>query len=205
MSAPRLGDAAAAAALRAGSVLLLATDTVCGLHARADFPAALARIADLKGRPQGKPLLVLAESLAQARSLCRPLSVAQAALCAAAWPGPFTFLLPARAGLEPALVDPQPGTVAVRVPGREDLRRLIGLAGGPLASTSANPSGEPPLTILADAVAAFGHGLAGWWEGDPGYDQGVGQPSALVDLTGDSPRILRAGPLPLPPPGPAVS
>lgn len=205
MSAPRLGDEAAAAELRGGSVLLLATDTVCGLHARADFAAALARIADLKGRAQGQPLLVLAASPEQAWTLCRPLTAAQMAVCGGAWPGPFTFLLPARAGLQPAVVDAGRSTIAIRVPGREDLRRLIGLAGGPLASTSANRTGEPPLTRLEDAVAEFEDGVAGWWDGDPGRDPAPGVPSALIDLTGDSPRVLRAGPLPLPPAGPAVS
>lgn len=205
MSAPRLEEEAAATALRGGSVLLLATDTVCGLHARADCPAALARIADLKGRAPGQPLLVLAASPAEAWTLCRPLTAAQRAVCAGAWPGPFTFLLPARAGLEAAVVDTGRATIAIRVPGRGDLRRLIGLAGGPLASTSANRSGELPLTRLQDAVAAFGHGVAGWWEGDPDHDQERSVPSALVDLTGGSPRVLRAGPLPLPPADPAVS
>ncbi len=204
--APRLDLEAAAAALRSGAVLLLGTDTVCGLHARADCPAALARIAELKGRPHGQPLLLLAATPEQALSLCREVTGAQAALCAAAWPGPFTFLLAARAGLDPAVCDVGRGTVAVRVPAREDLRRLVGLAGGPLASTSANRSGQPPLTILADAVAAFGGGVAGWWDGDPagGADAaparaaGGGVPSALVDLTGAEPRVLRPGPLPLP-------
>jgi len=202
LSAPRLETAAAAEALRGGAVLLLATDTVCGLHARADFPAALARIAELKGRPAGQPLLVLAASFEQARALCRELTAAQAALCARCWPGPFTFLLPARAGLDPAVTDPRRGTVAVRVPAREDLRRLLELAAGPLASTSANRSGEPPLVQLPAAVAAFGDDVAGWWEGSEGAGAGGGTPSALVDLTGAAPRVLRPGPLPLPaPPG----
>lgn len=197
MSAPRLGTEAAAAALRDGAVLLLATDTVCGFHARADCAAALGAIAALKGRAAGQPLLVLAASTGQAASLCRPLDPSQEALCDRAWPGPFTFLLPACAGLEPAVVDARRGTVAVRVPGRADLRRLIERVGVPLASTSANRSGEPPLTDLADAVAAFGTGVAGWWEGEAGPGA-AGVPSALVDLTGPLPRVLRPGPLPLP-------
>lgn len=221
MSAPRLSTDAAAVALRGGAVLLLATDTVCGLHARADRAGPLAAISALKGRAPDQPLLVLAASAAQAAALCGPLSVTQLAVCEQAWPGPFTFLVPARADLEPAVVDARRRTVAVRVPGRADLRRLIELVGAPLASTSANRTGEPPLTDLAAAVAAFGDGVAGWWPGEaepggagPG-EAGPGEagpgappvPSALVDLTGPSPRILRPGPQPLPLPegGPAVS
>lgn len=203
-----LTDAAAAAALAGGGVLLLPTDTICGLHARADRPDALARIAALKGRAAGQPLLVLAASYDQATTLCGPLSAGQAALCRAAWPGPFTFILPAGAGLAGAVTDMARGTVAIRVPARADLRRLIEQAGGPLASTSANRSGQAPLAALAAAVDGFGDQVDGWWEGVPAPVDGsvaAGSPSALVDLTTDPPTLLRRGPVPLPEAGPGVS
>lgn len=205
MSAPRLDTGAAAAALAGGGVLLLPTDTICGLHARADAPEALARIAAIKGRPSGQPLLVLAASRGQALAMCRPLEGWQAGLLAAAWPGPFTFLLPAAGGLAAAVTDTVRGTVAVRVPGRADLRRLIELAGGALASTSANRTGEAPLVGLADAVSQLGGQVDGWWEGEGGEPAGAGAPSALVDLTSAPPRVLRPGPQPLPPAIPPVS
>ncbi len=200
---PLLDTAAAAAALARGGVLVLATDTICGLHARADRPAALARLVALKGRAPDKPLLVLAASLEQALALCGPVAGERRAQCAAAWPGPFTFILPARADLLAIISDKSLGTVAVRVPGREDLRELIALAGGPLASTSANRAGEPPLTVAREAALAFAGGVDGWWEGAPPGGTGGGLPSALVDLSGPPgtpPRVLREGPLPLPPP-----
>lgn len=205
MSAPALDTAAAAAALAAGRVLLLATDTICGLHARADRPEALARVLALKGRAPEQPLLLLAASLDQARGLCAPLTAAQAAHCAAAWPGPFTFLLPARPDLPAAVCDAARATVAVRVPGRSDLRRLVELAGAPLASTSANRTGEPALTTLPEALAAFGGGVDGWWEGEGAASRLPGAPSALVDLTTEPPRVLRAGPLAWTGAGPPVS
>ncbi len=192
-----LDTAAAATTLAAGGVLLLPTDTICGLHARADCPAALARLAALKGRAPEQPLLVLASSLERARELCLPLSSQQAAWCAAAWPGPFTFILPAGYRLPAAVRDVQRGTVAIRVPGRADLRRLIEQAGGALASTSANVTGERPLADLGAAVGAFGDRIDGWWAGeDP--QPAAGAPSALVDLTTSPPAILRPGPRPLP-------
>jgi len=196
-----LDTAAAAATLAAGGVLILPTDTICGLHARADCPAALARLAALKGRTPERPLLVLASSLDQARALCLPLSPEQSAWCAAAWPGPFTFILVAGDGLPAAVRDAQRGTVAIRVPGRADLRRLIEQAGGALASTSANVTGERPLTDLSTAVGAFGDRIDGWWAGDDPQPTAC-LPSALVDLTTSPPVILRPGPLPLPAPKP---
>jgi L-threonylcarbamoyladenylate synthase len=201
MSCPRLAGEAAAALLAEGGVLLLATDTICGLHARADQGAALERVLALKGRHPGQPFLLLASSLEQALSLCGPVSAGVQARCRAAWPGPFTFILPAAAGLHDLVRDGVRGTVAVRVPAREDLRRLIGQAGGPLASTSANRTGEAPLTGLEAALAAFGPLVDGWWGGDGEPGEGApGAPSALVDLTVAPPRILRPGPQPLPDP-----
>ena len=201
---PPLDTAAAASRLAAGGVLILPTDTICGLHARADRPAALARLAALKGRAPGRPLLVLASSLERARGLCLPLSPQQSAWCAAAWPGPFTFILPADERLPAAVRDLERGTVAVRVPGRADLRRLIEQAGGALASTSANATGDRPLADLEAALGVFGDRIDGWWAGeDP--QPAAGTPSALVDLTVSPPSILRPGPLPLPEPDPHVS
>ena len=207
-TAAPLDTAAAAALLAGGGVLVLPTDTVCGLHARADSAPALARLAALKGRAPDKPLLVLAASLAQALELCLPLSDAQRAQCAAAWPGPFTFILPARPELPAAVRDTERGTVAVRVPGRADLRELIDRAGGPLASTSANRAGEAPLLDLEAAAGAFAAAADGWWRGREGPGTGEGRPSALVDLCvppGAPPRVLREGPRPLPPPATGVA
>ena len=209
MTPPPLDTAAAAAAMANGGVLILPTDTICGFHARSDCVPALARIAELKGRPSEQPLLVLAASLEQALALCRPLDARQAMYCQAAWPGPFTFILPASPDLAPAVRDAARGTVAVRVPARPDLCRLIRLAGAPLASTSVNRSGAAPLGRLEQAVAAFGPLCDGWWAGeDPTGEGGAvpgGQASALVDLTREPPRVLRPGPRPLPWPGPRDS
>jgi L-threonylcarbamoyladenylate synthase len=199
MSCPRLDEEAAAAGLAGGCVLLLATDTICGLHARADQGAALERMHALKGRHPGQPFLLLASSLDQALSLCSPVAAGVRALCEAAWPGPFTFILPAADGLHDLVRDGARGTVAVRVPRRDDLRQLIRRAGGPLASTSANRTGEAPLADLDAAVAAFGPLVDGCWGGGGVPGGGApGAPSALVDQTVAPPRVLRPGPLPLP-------
>lgn len=197
MSPPLLSAVAAASALRQGGVLILATDTVCGLHACADQPGALARLVSIKGRAPEQPLLVLCASFEQARALCAPLTPRQEAHCRAAWPGPFTFILPAADGLPSGVCDHRRMTIAIRVPGRADLRLLIGMVGAPLASTSANLAGEPPLADPQGAAAAFADRIDGWWLGDAAA-AGTGSPSALVDLTVEPPAVRRAGPLPLP-------
>ncbi len=189
--------AAAAAALAGGDVVLLPTDTIPGLHARADHPAALARLAALKGRPPAKPLVVLAGSLAQATVVAAPVDERAATYLARCWPGPFSVILAAGPAVAPA-VTAGTGTVAVRVPALAWLRDLALAAGGPLASSSANLAGQPPAPDLATAVALFGEQVAWFTGGEDAKAAGSGVPSALVDLTTWPPRLLRAGPRPLP-------
>jgi L-threonylcarbamoyladenylate synthase len=184
--------AGVADALDRGQVLLLNTDTLPGLHARLDRPAALAALAALKGRADDKPLLVLAASEAEALSLAAPLDARWLPLLTACWPGPFTFVLAAGAGL-PRAVCSATETVAIRVPDRGPLQRLLALT-GPLASTSANLAGQAAATSLDDARARFA-GLAAW---DDGALAPEGAASALVALIDDAPRVLRPGPRPLP-------
>lgn len=197
-----LDSAAILARLAAGEVVLMATDTLPGLHARLDRPAALEALGALKGRADEKPFLVLAASMEQAMRLARPLSSATEAFLAACWPGPFTAILPAGKGLprrvtgrgEPGGGSGAAGTVAVRVPAWPELRGLLQVS-GPLVSSSANQAAEQAPGDLPAAMERF-RDLA-TWRALP--ESSVNKPSALVDLTGSRPRLVRAGPLPLPP------
>lgn len=202
MNAPGLLDdaGAAAAALAGGAVVLMPTDTVVGLHARVDHLPALALIAELKGRDAGRPLVVLAGSRAQAALVAMPVSSRQEALLARCWPGPFSMLLPARPDLA-AAVTGGTGRVAVRVPGLAWLRELVLAAGAPLASTSANLSGESAAPDFAAALARFGarvRAYAGPADTAATRSPAAAVASAVVDLATWPPRVLREGPRPLP-------
>jgi L-threonylcarbamoyladenylate synthase len=205
--APRTVDAGEAVRiLQSGGLILMATDTLPGFHCRADDSQAVARIAAIKGRGEGKPLLVLAGSIEQAGYVTGPLDDRQGALTKACWPGPFSIILPARAGLARE-VTAGSRTVAVRVPGLEFVRQLVLDAGFPVVSTSANLAGEAPALELTAAGERFGHLVDGIL--DPGLqrvkseavsaDSGrLSGPSALVDATVWPPAVLRDGPAPLP-------
>ncbi len=196
MASGRLGFEEAVSILDRGGVLLLPTDTLPGLHCRADRPAGVERVAGLKGRDDGKPLLVLAGSWGQTQGVCGPLTALQERVCRACWPGPFSLILPA-GGLLARRVTAGGTTVAVRVPRHPQLQRLILGVGFPLVSTSANLQGQPPCTELEEAMALFGPKVDGCWQPADGPAAGT-RPSALVDLSGPAPRVLRPGPLPLP-------
>lgn len=187
---------AAAGRLASGGVLLLATDTLPGLHARADLPVAVERVRSLKERDRARPLLLLAGSADQVRTLLAPLSPAQLLACDRCWPGPFTLILPAARDLFGHLTTPD-RTLAVRVPAHASLCRLIIAAGFPMVSTSVNQPGVPPCVSLDEAVRAFGDRVDGYWPAESPVPYTV-VPSCLVDLTGPAPRVLRGGPLPFP-------
>ena len=177
----------AVATLRDGHLVIYPTETLYAIGGRGLDPAAAARTRRAKGREDGKPLPLIAADLDQARTLCATWPDAAARLAARFWPGPLTLVLPAD-GDVPSEVVAGGDTIAVRVPGRA-LPRLLCRAVGPVISTSANRSGDPPATRCADAVAAVGS----WVE--LALDGGVcaGAASTIVDLTAGAPRVLREG------------
>lgn len=178
----------AAEVLRAGGLVVYPTETFYGLGALVAAPAALARLASAKLRPEGKPLPLVAADLAMARSVAAGFPEGAARLAARFWPGPLTLVLPAAPGLPPEVAGD--GTVGVRVPGSATARQLSRLAGGPLTSTSANPSGGPPVTRPQD----LDPGLVSLVEAvlDGGEVPG-GLPSTVVAVGPDGPRLLRVG------------
>lgn len=181
--------AAAAAALRAGRLVILPTETVYGLAGDAANPAAVAAIFEAKGRPRFNPLISHVADLAAAERIAAFDDRARR-LAAAFWPGPLTLVLPiapdtpvcdlARAGLD---------TVAVRVPAHPLARALLARFGGPVVAPSANRSGRPSPTTYADALEETGDKTAAALDGGPCE---VGLESTVVALL-DQPRLLRPG------------
>lgn len=178
-------------ALRAGGVVACPTETQTGLLADALDPRAIARVSALKHRPPSEPIGLIAPSVEVALSLVIEMTPLARALAEQHWPGPLTLVMRAR-GHVPSGVQ-KDGTVAIRVPGPSPALALVTAFGGPLTATSANLSGQPPLSTEAELRAAFGAGLLGIVPGSPPG----GPPSTIVDATTDQPRVLRKGALPL--------
>lgn len=183
--------ASVAEALRRGGIAAYPTETYYGLGALARDAGAVARLVLAKGRPDGKPLPLVAADRAQVEEVAA-LSGPAARLAEAFWPGPLTLVLPARPGL-PAPVTAGTGTAGVRIPGSEIARALALGAGGPLVATSANPSGEPPPARAEDLSPALRALLDGVL--DCGPTPG-GPPSTVVALDGAEARLVRAGAVP---------
>jgi L-threonylcarbamoyladenylate synthase len=171
--------------LRDGGVVLLPTDTIYGLHALALDEAAVARVADIKGREETKPFIVLASSVDQLADLGVIAGIDLLRALNTIWPAPLTAILPIE---KPIAASRGATSVAVRIPALEWLRELVERT-GPLVSTSANRSGEPPVESPAKLARDLHQTL------DAIIDAGArnGEPSAILDLTSTEPRFIREG------------
>jgi L-threonylcarbamoyladenylate synthase len=191
----RLPDWDAAADLLAtGGVVLLPTDTLPGLHCRADLPEAVQRLVDLKRRVVTKPFLLLCGSALQALDFTTAPDSRAIVYARHCWPGPFTLIFPAGPEAPTAVTAGLP-TVALRVPEPLELRRLVTAAGFALVSTSANLPGRPPTPDLEVASKLFATQVDGVLTAIPDWQPvaSSAQASTLIDLTTWPPRMLRKG------------
>ena len=179
----------AVAALTAGQVVALPTDTVYGLAALPREPDHSAKLFALKGRGHDVPVAVLCADVEQALALADRERMPAGAhrIAERLWPGPLTLVLPRKAGLGYALGRPEE-TIGVRCPDH-DLVRALAREVGPLATTSANRHGEATPPTAAAVAELFGTALGLVLDGGPCAEP----PSAVVDATGPAWRVLRAG------------
>lgn len=178
----------AAAAIRAGGIVAYPTEGVWGLGCDPANEEAVERLIALKGRDAGKGLILLAAEEGQLAPWIAPFNPAMANRVRGTWPGPVTWIVPARADCPGRLTGGR-ATLAVRITAHPPARALCVAAGTALVSTSANPSGHPPLAGAKDLRETFGSALDAILEGPLG---GLGGPTEIRDLqTG---RILRPGP-----------
>lgn len=184
------GIAEAAACLAAGGLVAFPTETVYGLGADACSGDAVARIFDAKDRPQFNPLIVhLASTEASARQ--GALGEKAIALAAAFWPGPLTIVVAQRPDTTiTPLVSAGGDTLALRVPGHPVAQALLQQAGCPVAAPSANRSGRISPTTAAHVAESLGDRVDIILDGGacPG-----GLESTIIDVSGDTPVLLRSG------------
>ncbi len=171
-------------------MVILPTETVYGLAARAADSAAVARLYEAKGRPKFNPLIAHVLD-AKAARIVAVLDDRAERLMTAFWPGPLTLVAPYRAGsavcdLARAGLD----TVAIRAPAHPLALALLEIMNEPLVAPSANRSGRPSPTSFKAAMSETGDAAA------VGVDGGlcrVGLESTVISLLDGPPRLLRPG------------
>lgn len=177
-----------AAAVQAGGVVVVPTDTVYGL-ASAPQEEPVRALYRLKGRAVRQPTALVAASLEALRAHLPDLSDRDAAIAAALLPGPFTLVLANPGGSMPWLAGGRPDTIGVRIPaldgpGRDLLQRV-----GALAATSANLPGGVDPRRLEDVPPELLSGVAAALDGG----ELPGSPSTVLDCTAPEPVVLREG------------
>jgi L-threonylcarbamoyladenylate synthase len=179
----------AAELLRRGGLVAFPTDTVYGVGAPVFAGEAVARLYTLKARPLEKAIAVLIGSVAEVTSLAASAPPAAERLATVFWPGALTLVVPKRAEV-PEEVSPH-GTVGVRMPDHPAALALL-RAAGPLATTSANWSGEASSVTATGVLAALDGRIDLLLDG--GQTPG-NLPSTVLDCTASPPRVLRQGPI----------
>ena len=145
----------AAKIISEGGVIAFRTDTFYGLGVDPFNAAAVAKIRELKGREENKPILLLLSDASVADRFIADRSKAFEDVARKFWPGPLTIVGVAVSNL-PSEITAGTGTVGVRVPADSDVRELVRVCGGALTATSANPSGREPARSAKEVLDYFG-------------------------------------------------
>ncbi len=187
------GVEAAIDAVKRGDLVVLPTDTVYGIGADAFKTWAVSAMLTAKGRDRSMPSPVLIGSRQTLDGLVYALPPAARDLAEAFWPGGLTIIVEHAPSLQWDIGDTG-GTVGIRMPlhpvALEVLRET-----GPMAVSSANKTGQPPAATAAEARDQFGFSVSVYLEAGPSAPDALA--SSIVDMTGDTPRLVRAGAIPL--------
>jgi L-threonylcarbamoyladenylate synthase len=179
--------------LAAGKVLAYPTETVYGFGGAVD-ERSVNQLVNLKGRPAGKPFLLLVAASEMITRLGLHLTGYASMFAARFWPGPLTLVLPGGEKRVPDRLRGPEGGVAVRWTPHPSLARLILAHGDPITSTSANRPGVPPASSADEIVAQWGEAIArGTLRVLDGGRLKSSEPSTVVDCTGRLPRVIRPG------------
>lgn len=178
--------------LREDGIIVYPTETFYGLGANGFSATAIKKVYYLKKREPRKPISVVISDLAMLRQIVSGDSSSFQHLISVLWPGPMTIILKASSAVPDELLG-QKGTIGVRLTAHPWVRALVHQARFPITATSANISGETPISDPEKARESF--------EGavdlvvDGGKTEGH-LPSTVVDLSGAKPRLIREGAIP---------
>jgi L-threonylcarbamoyladenylate synthase len=178
---------AAVATVADGKCIVIPTDTVYGIGANAFDSSAVTRLLNAKQRSRDMPPPVLIADVMALRTLAAEVTAEMSAVAEAFWPGALTMVINAEPSLRINLGN-RGETIAVRIPDHDFVRQLLRNT-GPLAVSSANVSGQPAATTVAEAKDQLWRSVPVFLDGGPAKNA---VPSTILDLTGQ-PRILREG------------
>jgi L-threonylcarbamoyladenylate synthase len=175
--------------LKEGGVIAFPTDTVYGLGASIAIDSAVERVYRIKERPKNQALPLILADISQLKEVATSIPTYALILGEKFWPGPLTLVLPKSEAVSDVVSGSQ--TVAVRIPNHPIANALVRGVGKAITGTSANLSGQPSALTAEEARNQLGERVDFIIEGEcPG-----GKESTIVDLSGETPVILRQGAL----------
>jgi len=185
----------AADIIKNGGIAAFPTETVYGLGADAFNPQAIARVFEVKGRPNFDPLIIhiaavdTLEQVADLSILNKEIRAKLFLLAENLWPGPLSIVLPKNEKI-PGIATAGLSTAAIRFPDHETAQKLISLSTGAIAAPSANPFGSLSPTRAEHVRAGLGDKVDIILDGGPTR---IGLESTVLDITDGSFKILRPG------------
>jgi len=182
----------AATVLRDGGIVVFPTETVYGIGAAATSCIGPQEIIDVKMRSASKPLPWLVETESALDVYGVEVPEYAHSLAKKFWPGPISLVVKASDRVGKDFRDAR-GTVALRCPDNEVVQELIRASGGPIITTSANTSGNPPASSFEELEPRIIHAADLTLDGGETHH---GIASTVVDCTGPEPVILREGAVP---------
>jgi L-threonylcarbamoyladenylate synthase len=172
-----------------GGVIAFRTDTLYGLGANPFNRDAVERIKQLKGRENRKPILIVVSDREQVRRFVSEQSPAFNLLAKTFWPGPLTLIGKAAPEISEEITAGTE-TIGVRLPADDTVRMFVRACGGALTATSANPSRQEPAKTAQEVRSYFGDAVDLIVDGGSAH---TNQPSTVIDVCGDDPRLIREG------------
>src|SRR4029079_1799637 len=182
----------AVTALRDGELVAFPTETVYGLGANAQNPAAVRRIFELKDRPPDHPVIVHLDNPKYLHRWASEVPENAQKLAARFWPGPLTMVLKRSENVHDVVTGGQ-DTVAGRVPSRSMSRQLLTASGGGIAAPSPNRFGRVSPTRAEHVREEFGDAVPVVLDGG---QRPIGLASTIVSFEGEQGRLLRPGFIP---------
>jgi len=175
--------------LRAGGIVAYPTDTVYGLGASANLPWAIETIYEVKERPLNMPLPLLLSDVSQITGVAESVPEIAWSLINAFLPGALTLVLQKSSSVSD-IISGGGTTVAVRIPAHSVPVALVEGLGAPIVGTSANLSGKPSPLTAGEVHSQLGSKVDFIIDGGPCPG---GKESTVVDVTGETPAVLREG------------
>lgn len=175
--------------IKNGGIVVFPTETVYGIGTNALNEKSIKRLYEIKKRPLNKPISLLVNNIDMVNRIAKDITKKEYELMEKFFPGPFTIILNKKE-IVPNILTANTDTVGIRMPDNEIARKLIEYAGVPIATTSANISGEISETNLKNIIEIFNNKVDYFIDGG---ESNIGIPSTIVKVTNDIPYILRKG------------